>query len=64
MGDGDPGVCGGIAARKNSSGRSSPRWFWRPVLAVCVKNKQCAEPTSGINVKFLCIWLCPAGVLG
>lgn len=45
-------------------GKELTEMFWRLVLAVRVKNKQCAEPTSGINVKFLCIWLCPAGVLG
>lgn len=27
IGDGDPGACGGISARKNSLGRSSPRCF-------------------------------------
>jgi len=28
MGGGGPEVCRGITARKNSSGRSSLKWFW------------------------------------
>lgn len=28
MGAGNPGACSGIAARKNSSGRSLLKWVW------------------------------------